>query len=460
MVMDLNSAPPGYAFKGDYPENYDEPRQVLQQILQRQIGELDRTSSHPDTLMGILRGRRGNRQDLSQLELRRRDEGFDCLLARGEIVMDTKSSKDPGVAHLMHSHDFSAQACEHADFVRWRRSTLFHAGVDQVLHKCCTLGADTWSNYVATMAAVGKGIGGPEPVSGPATFSEYRTRFGPAQATVPRPRVAVIDTGIPSLGGDRHPGMRRTDGWLSDIQRTDGNRDLLDDFPCGPDGYLDFQAGHGTFVSGIVQRVAPGADIRVYRAADSDGFATDDEIADAMLQAVADGARIVNLSLGARTTDDQPPRAMAAAVADIRRQWDDDVVIVAAAGNFGDHFPCWPAGLEGVEAVAGLTADLKPARWSSHGIHVRFSTVAEGIRSTFVTGREAPVFDREPEEFPQDAWALWSGTSFAAPQIAGAVARICQELGMSPREAVDKLHERGEPISCYGRAMKVLEGIG
>jgi hypothetical protein len=430
----------------------------LQQILQRQIGELDRTSSYPDALLGILRGRRCGREDLSQLELRRRDEGFDCLLGRGEIVMDSKSSQVPEVASLLRSYDFSDQTCPHAEVVRWRRSTLFR--VEQVLDECCTLGAESWPNYVATMAAVGKGIGGPEPVPAPATFSEYRTRFGPAQATVAGPRVAVIDTGIPSLSDDdQYPGMRRTDGWLSDIERTGHNRDVLDDFPCGPDGYLDFQAGHGTFVAGIIQRVAPGADIRVYRAADSDGFATDDEIADAMLLAVKDGAQIINLSLGVRTTDDQPPRAMAAALADIRRRSGDKVVIVAAAGNFGDHFPCWPAGLDGVEAVAGLTADLAPARWSSHGNHVRFSTVAEGIRSTFVTGREAPVFDREPEEFPQDAWALWSGTSFAAPQIAGAVVRICQEIGMSPRQAVDKLHERGKPISCYGRGMQILEGV-
>lgn len=450
--MNLNDAPLGYAFEGDYPEQYGDLAQQLQQILQRQVGELDRTSSYSDTLLGILRGRRCGREDLSQLELRRRNEGFDCLLGRGEIVMETKSSQVPAVANLMRSYDFSGQACRHAEFVRWRRSNLFR--VEPVLDQCCTLGAETWPNYVATMAAVGKGIGGPEPVPGPGRFSDHRI-----QSTVSGPPVAVIDTGIPSLDDDEHPGVRRTDGWLKDVQRTDDNRDLLDDFPCGPDGYLDFQAGHGTFVAGIIQRVAPGTDIRVYRAADSDGFATDDEIADAMLQAVAEGARIINLSLGVRTTDDQPPRAMAAAVADIRRQWGDDVVIVAAAGNFGDHFPCWPAGLDGVEAVAGLTSDLTPARWSSHGNHVRFSAVAEGIRSTFVTGREAPVFDREPEEFPQDAWALWSGTSFAAPQIAGAVVRICQEVGISPRQAVDKLHERGKPISCYGRGMQILEGV-
>ena len=40
-------------------------------------------------------------------------------------------------------------------------------------------------------------------------------------------------------------------------------------------GLIDSHSGHGTFVCGIIQRVAPQAEIRMYRAADSDGFATD-----------------------------------------------------------------------------------------------------------------------------------------------------------------------------------------
>lgn len=461
--MDLNDAPLGYAFTGDYPESYGDNTRQLQQILQRQIDELDRTSSAARSalLLGILQGRRSGREKiLPQLEVRRRTDGSDSLLARGEIIMDVKSFEATGVAPLMRSQGFSDQACRRADLVRWRRPTVFREGVERVLDECCGLGADGWLNHVATMAAVGKGIGGPEPVAGLGRFADYRIPSAPPYGPETGPRVAVIDTGIPSLEpGDEHPGMTRTDGWLINVERTDDNRDLLDVFPCGSDGYLDFQAGHGTFVAGIIQRVAPGADIRVYRAADSDGFATDDDIADAMLRAIDDDARIVNLSLGTRTIDDQPPRAMEMAVREIQREFGGDVVIVAAAGNYGDDLPCWPAGLDGVEAVAGLTAHLFPTNWSSYGDHVRFATVAEGIRSTFVTGRESPVFDREPEEFREDAWALWSGTSFAAPQIAGAVARICQEIGLSPREAVDKLDERGKPIARFGKAMRILDGI-
>ena len=98
--------------------------------------------------------------------------------------------------------------------------------------------------------------------------------------------------------------------------------------PAGPDGLLDYQAGHGTFVAGVVQRVAPQAEIRMYRAADSDGFATDHDIAEAILRAHHDGAQIINLSLGGRTVDDQPPPATAEAVATVQRESGGGTVIV------------------------------------------------------------------------------------------------------------------------------------
>lgn len=447
--MDLTDAPLGYAFEGDYPESYGDLTQRLQQVLVRQLDELDRRSSpaREAEILGILRGRRCGRQDLPQLDVRFRRDGSDYLVARGEIVMPVSAYADPKVQDVLASRGFGGYVERRGGIVRLRRPTVYQPDVESTLDEVGSLGAIGWPNYIATMAAVGKGIGGPEPVPGLGEFSQYGHKSSGTPA-----RVAVIDTGIPA-------DKRASDGWLDRIDRTEDNRDYLDLLPCGPDGYLDFQAGHGTFVAGIVERVAPGADIRVYRAADTDGFATDDDIADAMLRAVDDDAQIINLSLGGRTVDDQPPPAMAQAASWIfANRPRDEVVIVAAAGNYGDTSPCWPAALPHVEAVAGLTANLVPSRWSSYG-NVRFSTVAEGIRSTFVTGLESPIFDRDPETFPPDAWAIWSGTSFAAPQVTGAIARICQELGLTPREAVDKLDERGKPVAGFGKAMRILEGV-
>jgi subtilisin family serine protease len=439
--------PRGYAFEGDYPEaSYEGHVGELQRLLRKQVDELDRvgTESGDAEVLGILRGRRGNDLNHAQLDLRRRD-GRTSLVARGEIVTTASAYALPAVTTALSQAGFKIHAPTkpRSDLVRLRTREQHPLDVERVLYRLGSLGADAWRNWIATMAAVGKGIGGPEPLTG--------FNFGPQPtAEITGPTVAVIDTGIVGVG--------RQDGWLDDVERDVDNIDELDRLPT-PDEYLDFQAGHGTFVTGIVRRVAPHAEIKVYRAADTDGFATDQDIADAMLAAYADGAQIINLSLGGRTENDQAPPAMQSAVQTICGD-DSKVVIVAAAGNYGDETTCWPAAFDKVQAVAGLTAQLQPASWSSRGPHVRFSTVAEGIRSTFVTGRESPVFDREPETFPPDAWAIWSGTSFAAPQISGAIARLCHERGIDARAAAEQLHELGKPIPGLGNALLILEGVG
>ena len=59
-----------------------------------------------------------------------------------------------------------------------------------------------------------------------------------------------------------------------------------------------------------------------------------------------------------------------------------------------------------------------------------------------------------------DPWAWWTGTSFAAPQITGAIARLAAEQGITARQAADRLDEFGKPVPGYGKAMQILEGIG
>ena len=441
----------GYAFSGDYPESYGpDDTARLRTVLQQQIGQLGHGgATADDLLLGILIGRRCANGQRAQIEPRSRRDGRLCLVARGEIVLP--AAEAAAVRDLL--RDFEPQPpgdTKPGAHLRMRQRAVAASEVDRVIDACAAEKVSAWPNYLAALAAVSKGVGGPEPAPSP---GQQDALFAAAAPTgeCGVVRVAVIDTGIPS--------DLRDDGWLTEVPRTPDNIDPLDVLPAGPDGLLDYQAGHGTFVAGVVQRVAPRAEIRMYRAADSDGFATDHDIAEAILRAHHDGAQIINLSLGGRTVDDQPPPATAEAVAMVQRETGGGTVIVAAAGNYGDRSRVWPAALPGVEAVAGLTAYLTPSAWSSYGPDVRFSTVGEGIRSTFVTGTESPVFDPSPDVFGDDAWAMWSGTSFAAPQIAGAVARISYEEGLAPRAAVDKLDAYGKPIAGFGKAMRVLKGL-
>jgi len=451
----------GKVFSDDYPESYGPAdTERLRAIVAVQTGQLGPGDPVADArLYGILAGRRSGDQSRPQLAQQRRPDGSFSLVARGELVLPAKEYESGSVSRLLSGFGpLGAQVQGKAGArVRLRRPAAAPTDVERAISSCAAAQVEAWPNYLATMAAVGKGLGGPEPAPIPKATQELPgpANSEPADDPVPAPsatpvRIALIDTGIPQ--------QPRTDGWL-DIVRTADDIDRLDVLPAGPDGLLDYAAGHGAFVTGIVQRVAPQAEVRMYRAADTDGFATDSDIADAILQAHDDGAQIINLSLGIRTVDDTPPQSIAEAVATVLRESQGETVIVAAAGNYGDESKVWPAALPGVEAVAGLTAALTPAAWSNHG-DVRFSTVAEGIRSTFTAGVEAPVFDPQPDTFGVNAWAIWSGTSFAAPQVAGAVARVAAEEGISPRAAVDRLDEFGQPIAGYGKAMLILQGIG
>jgi subtilisin family serine protease len=298
-------------------------------------------------------------------------------------------------------------------------------------------------HYVTPMGPVMKAMCGPEPATG----------LGPAPVLASQGaagmKVAVVDTGIARA--------RRTDGWLASVPITRTNFDRLDDFP--PKG-LDFGAGHGTFAAGVIQQLAPNAQIRVYRGLDSDGFGSEAMVATAMVQAARDGAQVINLSLGLETDDHEPPIALEAAVEIISERW-PKVLLVAAAGNFGHDTPCWPAAFKGVTAVAGLDRTLKPAVWSSFGSWVDCSTIGEAVLSTYVEGVEEAPDDPDdpndqPDQYPESAWAIWSGTSFAAPQVTGAVAQIAHARGIAPRDALALLLFGLPAVPGFGRRIQIL----
>jgi subtilisin family serine protease len=308
-------------------------------------------------------------------------------------------------------------------------------------------------NHVTPLAAVVKGEGGPARTDGRREFPgvQYETSSR-------GPRVAVVDTGIAA--------EERSDGWLSHppVERRSDNIDVVDQFPFPGNGYLDMASGHGSFVTGVVQQVCPTADVHVYQACDSDGVASEMQVACALIRAVREGAEIVNLSLGSQSVDDCPPVALAAALevvsaieaADEGRE----VLLIAAAGNYGDTRPCWPAAFRRVVAVAGLNADRSPApEWSTHGPWVECAAIGKGVVSTFLAGTEDPEIDTyHADTFGENSWAVWTGTSFAAPQVTGAVARLSQEQVLAPREALARLLAAGASVPDFGQALVILPG--
>lgn len=275
-------------------------------------------------------------------------------------------------------------------------------------------------------------------------------------------RAAILDTGIFRT--------LRKDGWLANVPEDPDNTDPR--WVYSASGFLDFAAGHGTFIAGIYEQVDPGVPVRMYRELDTDGIVGEVTVACAIVDCVenevanlGDGGRLVlNLSLGTNTPDDSPPIALLAAlqiVREIEREKGVEVMVVAAAGNDGSDRPCWPAAFADsdpkVVAVSSLEDNDAPSDWATHGDWVSCSIRGESVVSTYVQGAENPQLDPlDPETFPDDAWASWTGTSFAAPWVGAKVASIAQQDDTSLTAALAKVfadYGFGQDPS-YGRLLR------
>lgn len=197
-------------------------------------------------------------------------------------------------------------------------------------------------------------------------------------------KIAIVDSGVdytlPELGGAAFPNSRVIGGWdfVGDNYDVSSNAgsffdDTLapdpDPAPCDPNladqreaaGATTSDAGHGTHVAGIaaadgrgraglVTGVAPGASVLAYRVFGCNGSTNDDVMLAAMERALADGADVLNMSIGDafNTWAESPTAAAASNLAAA------GVVVVASIGNSGAN-GLWSAGAPGVgEKVIGV----------------------------------------------------------------------------------------------------------
>ncbi|HEV2783061.1 MAG TPA: S8/S53 family peptidase [Actinophytocola sp.] len=265
---------------------------------------------------------------------------------------------------------------------------------------------------------------------------------GPAAEPPPPPlehwsppvTVAVLDTGL-----DPHPWFAgRT--WLSDW---DLQPEILD---ADGDRESDRQAGHGTFVAGIVLRYAPGATIRHRRVLTSQGL-TDDRTLAAALRAVRHQAArrgehldVVLLTAGCHTADDRCPPLLAREISRFT-----DAAVVAAAGNGATTRPFWPAALPEVMAVAatnGQPGSLAP--FSNRGPWVDAAAPGVDIVSSFVRFHPPERGQAHDTETRRYGAASWSGTSFAAPRLAAVIATLLH-TGRTLPEAHQQTRDRFPP---------------
>lgn len=222
--------------------------------------------------------------------------------------------------------------------------------------------------------------------------------------------VAVLDSGY----DPDHPDLR---GQLA------GERDFTDS------GSAADENGHGTHVASTVlgtgaadatrKGMAPGAKLLVGRVLDSGGYGQESSIIEAMEWAVAQGADVVNMSLGSEEiTDCTDPMAAAAQ----RLSQQSRTLFVVAAGNAGlRQTVSSPGCAEGVLTVGAVDASGQTAAFSSRGpagaAHlVKPEIAAPGVE--IVGAALGSVADLP--------YTRMSGTSMATPHVVGAAALLRQ----------------------------------
>ncbi|WP_294236133.1 S8 family peptidase [uncultured Sphingomonas sp.] len=159
------------------------------------------------------------------------------------------------------------------------------------------------------------------------------------------------------------------------------------------------------------------------------------------------GARVVNISLG---SNDTPPAALLAAIG---RATAAGMVIVIAAGNDGESNPTLLAQIANNDSVARGQVIIAGSIGTS-GTISSFSNRAGQSATHYLTALGEQV------EAPNATGTryLWSGTSFAAPQISGAAALLAQAFpNLTGAQIADLLLRTarspagGGSASVYGR---------
>ncbi len=242
-------------------------------------------------------------------------------------------------------------------------------------------------------------------------------------------RVAVIDTGVqadhPDLFGQVLAGQTFLRGGTSrPIGTVDGN-------------------GHGTHVAGTIAArsgngtgiaaVAPDTRIVPVKVLDDDGYGTDADIAYGIAWATNQGVDVINLSLGG-------PRSEAVGIA-VHHAVCNGVVVVAAAGNSGPRaLPSYPAAAEDVIGVAASDPSDHLALFSSRGWWVDVTAPGVHVLSTLPTSLDPAGYNS------------WSGTSMAAPHVAGVAALLASaNPTWTPAQIADALTRTATDRGPAGR---------
>ncbi|MEV2231824.1 S8 family serine peptidase [Streptomyces phaeochromogenes] len=278
-----------------------------------------------------------------------------------------------------------------------------------------------------------------------------RTASGVAHIWLDGVRKADLDKSVPQIGADKAwasgydgKGVRIA---VLDTGVDATHPDLKDqvvaarNFTASPDATDKY--GHGTHVASIAagtgaaspagsagayKGVAPGAELLNGKVLDDEGAGDDSGILAGIEWAAEQGADIVNLSLGGGDTPGLDPLETAVD----KLSADKGILFAVSAGNDGESGEQTigsPGSAEAALTVGAVDGDDKLAEFSSRGPRVGDGGIKPDVTAPGVdiTAAAAPgsVIEQEVGQNPEGYLTI-SGTSMAAPHVAGAAAILKQ----------------------------------
>jgi subtilisin family serine protease len=273
------------------------------------------------------------------------------------------------------------------------------------------------------------------------TWGLQATRAHTSTATGAGIRVAVLDTGF----DEQHPDFA-------------GREVIPATFVGQP---VQDGQGHGTHCIGTAlgrQQLAGGARrygiarqgiILVGKVLSNAGSGQDAGILAGINWAIENGARVISMSLGAPVTLGTPPTVAYENAG--RAALNAGSLIIAAAGNSGDHptlFPVGrPANSPSIMAVAAVDQSLQRASFSCRGANPNGGEVN-------IAGPGVGVFSST--KMPT-RYAIFQGTSMATPHVAGIAALWSQRTGARGtalwQQLVSSARNIGQPASHVGAGL-------
>ncbi|MBI3379760.1 peptidase S8 [Candidatus Gottesmanbacteria bacterium] len=238
-------------------------------------------------------------------------------------------------------------------------------------------------------------------------------------------QVAVLDTGIDS----NHQDLQ---GKVSASKN------------CTDSNTVDDRYGHGTHVSGIISAdtnngigvAGVGYNISLINAKGlgDDGSGYYSWLADCLVWATDNGAKVINMSLGGSSDSQLLSDA-------INYAWNKGVVLVAAAGNSGSNSPSYPGYYSNVISVAATDQNDAKASFSNYGNWVKVAAPGVGIYSTLPD---------TPNAFKQTTYGYGSGTSMATPFVSGLAGLIFSLGNFDNTTVVNYIQNNADKIPGTG----------